>query len=121
MARICRRYETVNSQEDAYQRLEKLREIDLAYIEGWHGDKSNSSDSDPNIDSVKLKYSSFNNCIFDIVCAQPAFFVFSYPYSSRWQAKIDGKVTPVYRCNAIEHAVRISPGSHSIEFLRRPA
>jgi len=115
MARICRKYETVNSKEDAYQQLGKLREIDLAYIEGWQG-KGNFSNSDPNIDSVKLKFSSFNNLIFDVVCAQPAFFVFSCPYSSRWQATIDGKIEPVYRCNAIEHAVRILPGKHSVEF-----
>jgi hypothetical protein len=116
MARVCRRYETVNSQDEAYQRLSELREIDLAYVQGWEGYKSKLSDSDPNIDSAELKFSSFNNLIFDVVSAQPAFFVFSYPYSSRWQARIDGKIEPVYRCNAIEHAVRILPGKHSVEF-----
>jgi hypothetical protein len=88
----------------------------LAYIEGWQGYKSESSVSDPNIDSVELKFGSFNKLVFDVVCAQPAFFVFSYPYSTRWQAKIDGQITPVYRCNAIEHTVRILPGKHTIEF-----
>jgi hypothetical protein len=116
MARVCRRYETVNSREEAYKRLSELREIDLIYPQGWEGNKSKLSDSDPNIDSVELRFCSFNNLIFDVVSAQPAFFVFSYPYSSRWQAKIDGKNAPVYRCNAIEHAVRILPGKHSIEF-----
>jgi hypothetical protein len=122
MARVCRRYETVNSKDEAYKRLSELREIDLVYVQGWEGYKSKNSDSDPNIDSVELKFSSFNNLIFDVVSSQPAFFVFSYPYSSRWQAKIDGKNAPVYKCNAIEHAVRILPGKHSIEFrYRSPA
>ncbi len=124
MARVCRKYEVVDSIQESYQCLDKLREIDLVYVQGWQGAKqeSKSADSDPNIDTVELKYDSFNNFIFDVVCAQPAFFVFSFPYSSRWQATVDGQNATTYRCNAIEQGIWLLPGKHSVEFrYRSPA
>jgi hypothetical protein len=124
LARFCRKYEVVGSRQESYQRLAKLREIDLAYVDGWPRAKgeSKAADSSGDIDRVELRYSSFNNLIFDVVCAQAGFFVFSFPYSSQWQAKNDGQDAPIYRCNVLEQGVWLAPGKHSVEFrYRSPA
>jgi hypothetical protein len=122
LARFCRKYEAVGSQQESYQRMSKLRAADLVYVEGLPADAGKPQADRQGIDLVELKYSSFNNFIFDVTCAQPGFFVFSFPYSPLWQARIDGKIVPVYRCNAIEQGIRLSEGKHSVEFrYRSPA
>ena len=124
LARICRKYQFVGSQREAYLRLNELREIDLVYVQDWPGPQLVSQPVDSNLDtdSIRLNYNSFNNFIYDVFSAQPAFFVFSYPCSSQWQAKIDGINTQIYRCNALEQGIWLSPGKHSVEFrYRSPA
>jgi hypothetical protein len=118
LARICRKYQFVGSQSEAYQRLNELREIDLVYVQNWSGPQPVSQPADSNLDncSVRVNYDSFNNFVYDVFSAQPAFFVFSYPYSSHWQAKIDGINTKIYICNALEQGIWLSPGKHSVEF-----
>jgi hypothetical protein len=124
IGRVCRRYEVVSSRKEVYERLSELREINLVYVEGWQETNRaiKLSASSQDIDSIELKYSSFNNFVFDVICPQSGFFVFSFPYSSQWKAQIDGQNVPIYRCNALEQGVWLSPGKHSVEFrYRSPA
>jgi hypothetical protein len=124
LARVCRKYQPVKSRQESYQRLADIREIDLVYVEAWPGAtrEGKPDDSDPGIDAVELRYDSFNNLIFDVVCAKAGFFVFSFPFSPQWQAKVDGQERTIYRCNGIEQGVWLLPGRYCVEFrYRSPA
>lgn len=120
MARVCRKYTVISSRQEIYERLIRERSIDHILVEDYPAAEPKSATPDGGgIDRVELKYSSFNNLKFDAVCAQPAFFVFSFPWSERWQAYVNGEQTPIYRANGIEQAVRLAAGKSTVEFRYR--
>lgn len=119
LARVCRKYTVFGSRKEVYERMARERSIDHIFVENYPAAelKTGTSALDSmGIDSVKLKYNSFNNQKFDVMCVQPAFFVFSYPYSKRWQAYVNGQRAPVYRANGIEHAILLPAGNSEVEF-----
>jgi hypothetical protein len=126
LARVCRKFAIVTSVEQAYERMARERSIDHVLVENYPASEAEAGElpaANAGLDLVILKYSSFNNFRFDVTCAAPAFFVFSYPYCERWTAQVNGHKTPVYRANAIEQAVRLGAGRSEVEFRywSRPA
>jgi hypothetical protein len=119
LARVCRKFTVVSSREEAYERMAGERSIDRLLVENYQAGAAKAGPP-PAVavsrDFVRLKYGSFNNFRFDVKCAAPAFFVFSYPYCERWTAYINGQKVPVYRANAIEQAVRLLAGQSEVEF-----
>ena len=118
LARVCRKYQPVGSQNESYECLAKQREIDLVYVEGWSdgNKKEEIANLDKGINKVTLRYNSFNNVKFDVECAGEGFFVLSYPYSEYWQAYVDNERVSVYRCNGIEQGIWVKGGRHTVEF-----
>jgi len=119
LARICRKYTVVASREQAYQRMARQRSIDHVFVENYPVMQANTGVPAPDsmgLDSIQLNYNSFNNLKFDVTCARPAFFVFSFPYSQRWRAYVNGQYAPVYRANGLEHVVWLPAGKSVVEF-----
>ncbi|MCG3143969.1 MAG: hypothetical protein HONDAALG_01351 [Gammaproteobacteria bacterium] len=52
---------------------------------------------------------------------QAGFLTLSEIFYPGWEARVDGRKTPVYRTNYILRGIEIPPGSHRIEFVYRPA
>lgn len=48
------------------------------------------------------------------------FLVLRDSYDPNWHATVDGQEAPIVRANVIFRAVRLEPGSHSVEFEYRP-
>ena len=120
LARVCRKYTVVASRQEAYVQMARERSADHILVENYPitGVKGGGSSLEKaGIDRVKLTYNSFNNLKFDVTCAQPAFFVFSFPYSEHWRAYVNGERVPVYRSNGIEQAVRLVDGKSVVEFI----
>lgn len=119
LARVCPKYTLVTSHKEAYEHMARERAIDYVFVENYPATEASDglSDSDAKcVDRVELKYNSFNNAKFEVTCAQPAFFVFSYPYSERWRGYVDKKSVPIYRCNGIEQTIWLPAGRHTVEF-----
>jgi len=119
LARLCPQYTVVSSTSEAYARMAQERSIDHIYIENYsptHQKPTTPTPDSPGIDSVELKYNSYNRLKFDVTCARPAFFVFTFPYSPRWQGFVNAQRVLVYRCNGIEQAIRLPAGNWEVEF-----
>ncbi len=116
MARVCLKYSLVASRAEAYERMARERAVDYVYVENYPAVPAKTSQDTIGINRVQLKYNSFNNLKFDVECAQPGFFVFSWPYSKYWRARVDNKELPVYRCDGIEQGIWLQGGRHTVEF-----
>ncbi|HWC89607.1 MAG TPA: YfhO family protein, partial [Pirellulales bacterium] len=53
--------------------------------------------------------------------SQPAWLIYADAWHPGWQARIDGKSTPISRANLAFKAVPIAPGEHAVEFVYAPA
>lgn len=49
-----------------------------------------------------------------------SFLVLSDTYYPGWEARVDGKITPIYQTNYISRGLVLSPGNHRIEFKFKP-
>lgn len=117
LARISRNYTVVESTEEAYKHMTKEHSNRHLFIENFPVKQTNMAlPISEGVDSIKLTYNTFNRLRFDVVCAQQAFFVFSYPYSKHWQAYINGESVPIYRSNGVEQAVWLPIGKNNLEF-----
>jgi len=52
---------------------------------------------------------------------QAGFLTLSEVFYPGWEARVDGRKTPVYRTNYILRGIEVPPGCHNIEFVYRPA
>jgi hypothetical protein len=116
LARLCERYLTVSSTDEAYQKLREQRSADCVVVENFEGPSSpQNSDLLPS-DRIVLRYSSFNRVVFEATPSHPAFLTLSFPYSSHWSATVNGQKVPIYRANGIEQAVWLTDGGGTVEF-----
>ena len=119
LAHVCRKHTVVDSREEAYEYMARERSIDHIFVEDYPGAKTEAPvlpSGDTGLDSVELKYNSFNNMRFNVMCSRSAFFVFSLPYSHRWRAYVNEERLPVYRSNGIEQSVKLPAGNSVVEF-----
>lgn len=109
----------VETQEDAYDRMESERQPHQLFIEGFSHEKArmlNEVSKDVHAGFVELLYSSFNRLKFQVNAQSPAIFGLSYPYSGHWNAAVNGVEVPVYRVNGAAHGIEIPEGTSIIEF-----
>lgn len=109
----------VDSQNDAYQRMERMRLPQQIFVEGYSPEKARvitAGAREMKGGSVKVVYSSFNRVQFRVNSQSHALFGLSYPYTSHWNAWVNGEKVLVYRANGAAHAVEIPEGESIIEF-----
>ena len=119
LAKIYRRYTIVADRDEAYRRLNAGRRPDEVVIEEFSALPADSTDYIPcktTPDRVRLTYAAYNRLVFSATACQPSFFVFSYPRSGHWRARLDGHDTVTYAANGAAHGVWLPAGQHTVEF-----
>ena len=72
-------------------------------------------------DSIRVVEYTFNRATFDVRTSRGGFFNYTDAYATGWQARINGRGTPVYRANHVFKGVVLPPGRHLLEFVYDPA
>ena len=72
------------------------------------------------LSTVLITHYGLNHIELTANLPEPGFVVLGDTYYLGWQARIDGKKTPVYRANSIIRAVYVPAGQHTITFTFRP-
>jgi hypothetical protein len=119
LAKFYRKYKSVSSQTEAYRILNKENVTDTLVVEtsaGWVNSLDHNTNHSKNHDRIRLEENTFNRVLFSVEAGTPGFLAFSFPYSDKWEAVIDGTSTRVYRANGYMQAVYLEPGLHKIEF-----
>ncbi len=109
----------VNSQEEAYEKMWRMRLPQQVFIEGYDVKRAGQitdGAKDMRKGEVSLVYSSFNRLEFKVYSEKPAIFGLSYPYTDNWRAWVNGEKVKVYRANGTAHAVEIPEGESIVEF-----
>jgi hypothetical protein len=122
LSHISSKFTVVRTHQEAYEMMAHERSIDDVIIENYPVTDVQKNEV-AGTGRIELKYDSFNRLKFVVMCSQPAFFVFSYPYSVRWQAYVNSERVPVYRANGFEQAVWLPAGRSEVEwrYWSRPA
>jgi hypothetical protein len=115
LSHISRKYTVVKTPQEAYETMARERSIGTVMVENFPAAEAQKGEA-AGTGRIELKYNSFNNLKFDVMCSQPAFFVFSYPYSERWRAYVNSERLPIYRANGFEHAIWLPAGSSEVEW-----
>lgn len=68
-------------------------------------------------DVVILTYNTSNRFTFDVSAAQDGTFVLGLPWLPGFVCRVDGRLTPVVRADALNPAVFLTPGRHSVDFM----
>jgi hypothetical protein len=119
LAKFYRKYKSVSSQTEAYRILNKENVTDTLVVEtapGWAKSLDHNPYHSKTHDRIRLEENTFNRLLFSVDAGAPGFFAFSFPYSDKWKAVIDGTSTRVYRANGYMQAVYLEAGQHKIEF-----
>lgn len=119
LAKFYRKYKSVSSQTAAYRILNKENVTDTLVVEtaaGWGNSLDHNTNYSKNHDRIRLEENTFNRVLFSVEAGAPGFLAFSFPYSDKWKAVIDGTSTRVYRANGYMQAVYLGAGQHKIEF-----
>ena len=109
----------VNSQDEAYKRMQRGRLPQQVFVEGYNPeDAKRLTKGAKNMmnGNVKLIYSSFNKLQFNVHSEASSIFGFSYPYTKNWKAWLNGKKVRVYPVNGAAHGIEINEGDNIIEF-----
>jgi hypothetical protein len=115
LSHISGKFTVVKTPQEAYERMAHERSIDTVVVENYPAAETQAG-ADEAVGQIELKYDSFNNLKFDVMCSRPAFFVFSYPYSDYWRAYINSEPVKVYRANGLEHAIWLPAGISKVEW-----
>jgi len=121
------RYEMASSAEDALNRLKQNREPTLILeppLDSSMGFKSLPASADVNdttavemlsVQATNVQYQ------FDVRARQPAWLFIADANYPGWQARIDGRATPVYSAQVLGKAVLVPAGAHqiSVQFKSR--
>jgi hypothetical protein len=118
LAKFYREYKSVSNQTEAYRILNKENVTETLVVETAGGVNSfdHNTDHSKNHDRIGLEENTFNRVLFSVEAGAPGFLAFSFPYSDKWEAVIDGIGTRVYRSNGYMQAVYLEAGQHKIEF-----
>lgn len=119
LGKIFTQVTPVNSQDEAYIKMEQSRLPQQVFIEGYDLGKAREiTEGAKHMEKgmVKFKYSSFNRLQFHVDSESPAIFGLSYPYTGNWRAWVNGASAHVYRVNGAAHAVEIPEGKSLVEF-----
>lgn len=67
-------------------------------------------------ESIVMTRYEFNTMEIDVRVAVPRFIVISNAYDRGWQARVDGRETPIYRANYAFQGVVVPEGTHKVVF-----
>lgn len=127
LAKFYRKYKRASGQRQAYRFLNKENVTDMLVIEVKKGEAEREAKRDiksrdktrthpgPH-DRVELEENTFNRLVFSVEAGAPGFLAFSFPYTDKWSAAINGTSTRVYRANGYMQAVYLEAGRHKVEF-----
>jgi len=121
------RYEMAGSSEDALNRIKKSKETTLILEPPLHQtiDKKKLPPStevnDPQVLKILSSKQSNVQYAFDVQAIRPAWLFIADANYPGWQARIDGRTTPVYSAQVLGKAVLVPAGRHQItvEFKSR--
>ena len=113
----------VSLQPDAAAVMKAITSFDpaslaLAEKQDWKLDTVYTKDS---LSSIKLIRKQNDQMEYTSTSSAKQLAVFSeiyYPYG--WKAFIDGKETPIYKCNYVLRTIEVPAGSHTITFTFEP-
>ena len=116
IAKFYRKFQTVDSQNAAFNALAKTRRADTIILEGF-GKSIDAKNQNGIEDIITLTSATFNKLIFEVKNNAPGFLSLTMlDDKHRWKAQADAKDTTVYRANAGEQAIYLLPGKHTVEF-----
>lgn len=116
LGKIYSRWEMVNSNDEAYERMRAGRTPGTVIIEAVDAILPGKRLGDEIRGSVKLIFNSFNRLVFEINSSQTCFFGLSYPFNSKWRVSVNGIETVQYRANGASMAVVVPKGISRVEF-----
>lgn len=119
LAKFYQKHILVTSEAQAYHAILKQRTADVIVVEGFQAPLFFHHRSISERDEITLIHATFNRIVFKVFASRRGFFSLAYPYDGRWQARVDGSETAVYRSNGIENAVFLDQGTHLVEFWYR--
>ena len=89
----------------------------------WLQDAPEFEDGDGRTDlagsRIELTFATFNRLRFDVDATKAAVLGFGYPWSPRWEATVDGEVTPLYLADGAYEAIRVPAGRSTVELCYR--
>jgi hypothetical protein len=88
-----------------------------AIVEGIEAFHTTASPTDG---AVILSYAP-ERVVIESTSSEAALLVLADGDDPGWQATVDGAPTPVYRTNVLLRGVQVPAGTHTIEFVYRPA
>jgi hypothetical protein len=72
-------------------------------------------------DGARILHYAPERVVVESSSAEQALLVLSDGYDPGWQATVDGAPVPIYRTNVLLRGVVVPAGTHTIEFVYRPA
>jgi uncharacterized membrane protein YfhO len=85
------------------------------------GLSANVPTSDCRGSSSRIIEESLNRVVLEVSACGEGLVVLSGTYYPGWQARLDGEEVPILRTNHLARGVAVGAGTHSLEFLYRPA
>jgi hypothetical protein len=119
LGRIYSSYRIAKNNEMAYALMEQEQSPEQVTIEQYTLKQSlpvKKKSGKGLVNGAKLVFSSFNRLVFEVQCAEMAFFGLAYPYTGHWQAYGNDQKLSVYRANGAYHAVEVPAGISRLEF-----
>ena len=72
------------------------------------------------VGTVEFKSYAPKRVVLQAKAASPSVLLLNDKHDPYWQVLVDGKPSPLLRCNFIMRGVFLEPGEHTVEFLFRP-
>jgi hypothetical protein len=125
--RLTRRVRIVRTEAEAKSLVETTPDIfavtTLISSEAAAAESRADAASEPALGSVDVVDFGSNKIRLRAIVegSQPAWLIYADAWHPGWQARIDGKSTPISRANLAFKSVRVAPGEHTIEFVYAPA
>lgn len=120
LAKFYRQYIYKRKQRGVYRYLAKKDVTRTVVIEGKGPGNPAAPTPDRQTgagkDTVVLTENTFNRAVFSLETGAAGYMTFNFPYSTNWEARIDGKKTRVFRANGYMQAVYLEAGIHRVEF-----
>lgn len=115
LARLFHHPLAAESDQAVLDQLGANKGKDLLFVDGQIGE--HSPDRAAATDSVTLTYNTSNRFKFDVLAGQDGYFVLGLPWLPGFACRVDGRFAPVVRANALNPAVYLRHGSHTVDFV----
>lgn len=114
LAKFYRHYICVPNQRKAYRHMAK-KDITSSVMIEREGSISKAGVA-PGMDTVSLMENTFNRLVFSLEVGAEGYMTLNFPYSTNWEARINGREAQIFRANGYMQAVHLETGTHRVEF-----